>query len=145
MKVTKADFNSIMLYMEEEQVTIPCHTLESHAIAIQPRDVPSTPMITERRSFAARPRNATSTAMLMPAPTVIKPWSIPRTTTILPTPMIDFTSARHDVKVINVMDVKVNDDPDIEANDSPFVEQTPPKSQTYNFPSVKQQDILYNF
>jgi len=53
-KVSKADFNSVVLYMEEEQVTILCHTLESH-------------------TNTANPRNVTSTTTVMPTPVIIKP------------------------------------------------------------------------
>ncbi len=75
--------------------------------------------------------------MLMPAPSVVKPWSVARPTTVLPTPMIDFTSARQDVKV--------NNDPDIKADDSPFIEQPLWEPPTYDPPPVEQQDILYDF
>jgi len=144
-KVTKADFKSVALYMEEEQVTIPRRTMGSHTNATQPWHVPSTLTVTERRSFAVRPRNATSTAMLTPAPTVIKPWSVACTTTVLPTPMIDFTSISPDVKVIDTLDVMITDDPDIKANDSTLVEQLLSEPPTYDPPPVKQQDVLYDF
>jgi len=45
-KVTKADFNSILLYMEEEKVTIPPFSMVRHAIATTPRNVTSTAMVT---------------------------------------------------------------------------------------------------
>jgi len=44
--ISKADFKSVVLYMEEEKVTIPPCTTESHANATKPRKVTSTPMVT---------------------------------------------------------------------------------------------------
>ncbi len=91
MKVSKADFNSIALYMEVEQVTIPCHTMESHAKTIQPR-------------------NVTTTTTVTPTPTVIKPRNVTHTTTVMATPAIDFTSARPDVKTIDALDANITND-----------------------------------
>ncbi len=72
-KVTKADFNSIALYMEEEQVTIPCRTMGSHANAIQSGYVPSTPMITVKHSIIAKPRNVICFPTVLPTPAIVKP------------------------------------------------------------------------
>ena len=89
MKVSKADFRSVALYMEEEKVTIP----------------PSP------KTSATLPRNVTSSNM------------------VTPTPMIDFSSASPDVKVV----------------DSPLVKQTPPKSPAYHAVPEKQQEVLHDF
>jgi len=45
-KISKADFNSIALYMEQEKVTIPHCTTESHTDTIKPRNVTSTTTVT---------------------------------------------------------------------------------------------------
>jgi len=109
MAISKADFNSVTLYMEEEKVTIPHHTMESHVSTVKPRNVTST-------------------------------------TTVTPPPMIDFTNASPDVKVINALDVNITNDPEIEAVNSPLINQTLPKSPTYyEVAPVEQQDTLHNF
>ncbi len=46
MEISKADFNSVALYMEEEKLTIPCRTMESHANTIKPRNVTSVATVT---------------------------------------------------------------------------------------------------
>ncbi len=126
MEISKADFNSVALYMEEEQVTIPCHTTESHANTV-------------------KPRNVTSTTTVTPTPMVIKPRNVMNATTVMTTPVIDFMSASPDVKVINALDVKVTNKPNIKAVDSPLIDQTPPESPTYEVAPVKQQGTLYDF
>ncbi len=127
MKVSKADLNSITLYMEEEMVTIPCCTLESHASMAKPRNVANTDMVTARHAIAAKLRNVTSTMM------------------VTPTPMINLLSASTDVKVINAPDIKVTNNPEIKAVNSSLINQTPPESPTYEVAPVKQQDTLHNF
>jgi len=124
-KVTKADFNSIALYMEEEWVTIPHRTMGSHANAIQPRNVPS--MVNARCLSTAKARNVTHTA------------------TVMPTPMIDFTSADPDVKVTDALDVNITDNLDIKAVDSTLITQTPLEPPTYDLPPVEQQGFLHDF
>ncbi len=46
MEISKADFNSVTLYMEEEKVTIPHHTKESHVDANKPKNETSIAMVT---------------------------------------------------------------------------------------------------
>jgi len=89
-KVSKADFNSVALYMEEEKVTIPHHTMESHVNTIQPRKV-------------------NSTTTVMPTHTVIKPRNVTNTTTVTPTPAIGLMSAHPNVEVTNDPGIKVVD------------------------------------
>ena len=93
--------------MEEEQVTIPCRTTGSHANAIQPRYVPSTPMITARHSIIAKPRNLIGFPMAVHTPVIIEPRIVAHTTMVLPTPAINFLHADPKVKVINAPDVKI--------------------------------------
>ncbi len=59
--------------------------------------------------------------------------------------MIDFTSASLDVKVIDDLDVNINDNLDIKAVEHPLIKQTLSEPPTYDPPSIKQQDILYDF
>jgi len=127
MEISKADFNSVALYMEEEKVTIPHHTSGSHANTIELRNMASNAMNTARHVIAAKPRNVTSTTM------------------VTPPPMIDFMSASPDVKVIDTLDVDVTDNPYIEAVNGPLIKQTPPEPPTYDFAPVKQQDTLHDF
>ena len=130
MEISKADFNSVALYMEEEKVTIPHHTTESHADTIKPRNGTSattvTPMTIPHHTLEShannKPRKVTSTAMVMPIP------------------IINFLHANLKVKVI-----KVTDDPEIKAVDCPLVEQTLPESPTYEVVPVEQQDTLHDF
>jgi len=89
MKISKGDFNSVTLYMEEEKVTIPHHTMESHADTIKPRNVASTTTITARFLIAAKPRNVSNTTMVTLPPT------------------IDFINASPEIKVTN--DPKIKD------------------------------------
>jgi len=67
------------------------------------------------------------------------------TTMVLPTPVIDFTSASPDVKVIDALDVKITDDLEIKAVKHSLVEQPLSEPPTYNPPPVKQQDVLSDF
>jgi len=68
-------------------VTIPRHTMGSHANAIQPRYVPSTPTITARHLIIAKPRDLFCSPM------------------VIATPVINFMSTSPDVKVIDALDV----------------------------------------
>jgi len=145
MEISKADLNSVMHYMEEEQVTIPHHTTGSHTNTIQPRDVPSTPMITVRCSITAMPKNATHTSTVVPTPVIIEPRNVTCSITVMPTPMIAYMSASPDVKVIDNPEVKAVDAPEIKAVNSTLIAQTPLEPPTYNLPPVKQQDVLYDF
>jgi len=144
-KVTKADFNSIVLYMEEEQVTIPHHTLESHANAIKPRNVANTTMVTVGCTIAARLRNATSTKMLTPTMMIDEPRNVTCSTMVMPIPMIGFVSASPDVEATDNPEVKAVEAPEIKAVDSPLVNQSPLKSPTNHPVPVKQQDTLHDF
>ncbi len=110
----------------EEEVTIPCHTLESHPIAI-------------------KPRNMTSTSTVMSIPMINKPRNETSATTVTTTTVTNFTSASQHVKVIDALDVSINDNPDINTVDSTLTAQTPLETPTYNLPPVEQQDILHNF
>ena len=134
MKVSKADFNSIALYMEIEQVTIPHCTMESYANTIQPR-------------------NVTTTTIVMPTPTVIKPRNVTCTTMVMATPAINFVCAdpkvnvidAADVKIVNALDFNVTDNLDIKAVNSPLIKQPLLEPPTYDFAPVEQQDTLHDF
>ncbi len=136
MKNSKADFDSITLYMEEEKVTIPHHTLESHANTIKPRNVTSTTTVTPMMIPCCTSESHVNT---------IKPRNVTSTTTVMSIPMIDFSCANLKVKVINAPDIKVTNDLYIKDVNSPLVKQTPPKVPTYKVAPVKQQDTLHNF
>jgi len=131
--------------MEEEQVTIPCHTLESHANAIKPRNVANTNMVTIGHTIAARPRNATSTMMLTPTMAIDKPRNVTRSTTVTPIPTIGYVCASPDVKATDNPEVKAVNAPEIKAVDSPLINQSPLESPTNHPIPVEQQDTLHNF
>jgi len=59
--------------------------------------------------------------------------------------VIDFTSARLDVKAIDALDTNITDDPEIKAINSPFAKQPLSEPPTYNFPPVEQQGFLHDF
>jgi len=92
MAISKADLNSVTLYMEEEKVTIPHHTMESHVSTV-------------------KPRNETSTTMVTLPPTINSSSASPDVKVI----------DAPDIKVIDALDVKVTDDLEIKAANSPLV------------------------
>ncbi len=155
MKISKADFNSVALYMEEEKVTIPPCTMESHAGTIKPRGVTSATMVmpmtipcntSESHVNTSKPRNVASTIMATTRRAITAmPRNVTHTIMVTTTPTINSSSASSDVKVIDALDVNITDNPYIKAVNGPLVEQIPPKSPTYDFAPVKQQDTLHDF
>ncbi len=126
-------------------MTIPCRTTGSHTNAVQPRYVPSTPPITARHSIIAKPRDLIHFPMVTHTPVIVEPRIVMCTTTVVPTPAIDFMSASPDVKVINALDVKITDNPEIKAAEHPLVEQSLSEPPTYNPSPVEQEDTLHDF
>ncbi len=145
MKVSKADFNSILLYMEEETVTISHCTMESHENTIQPRNVTSSTTVTPT-PMINKLRNVASTAMVtVRCMITAKSRNVTHTSMVMPTPMINFISVSPDVKITDDPEIKAVYTPDIKVINDPLVDQTPPEPPTYDFTPVEQQGTLHNF